>query len=271
MDRSLSPATSLERIGDRSGSDRASWLHHNSITDPFKTRLGQISHISQMTDDTPPTFTPALGRSDLTSQYDKVIAVMTRERRWRARLLSALCPQPAETIVDIGAGTGSMAILIKQAVPDARVVAIDPDPEVLAIAKAKAKSAEVEVEFINSMSTSTVDILGPGTSDKVISSLVLHQCSPEAKGSILANAFQLLRQGGRLLIADYGLQRTLLMDLLFRQVRALDGYENTRPNKGGEIPAMIAAAGFAQVEELNVTPTPTGSISLYSAWKHVEK
>ena len=111
-----------------------------------------------MTDDTPPTFTQRSG-SDLTSQYDHVIAVMTRERRWRARLLSALCPQPAEPIVDIGAVTGSMAILIKQSVPDARVVAIDPDPEVLAIAKAKA--AEVKIEFIISMSTSTVGILGP--------------------------------------------------------------------------------------------------------------
>lgn len=103
-----------------------------------------------MTDDTPPTFTQRSG-SALTSQYDHVIAVMTRERRWRARLLSALCPQPAEPIVDIGAVTGSMAILIKQSVPDPRVVAIDPDPEVLAIAKAKA--AEVKIEFINSMST----------------------------------------------------------------------------------------------------------------------
>lgn len=210
-------------------------------------------------------FTPALGRSELTSQYDRVIAVMTRERKWRALLLSALVPRDGEVIVDLGAGTGSMAILVKQASPGARVVAVDPDPEVQAVARAKVTSVGVEIEFVTALGDAPV--LPDGTVDKVISSLVLHQCPAAAKTGILANAYRLLRPSGRLLIADYGLQRTLLMDLLFRQVRTLDGFENTRANKNGEIPAMISAAGFERVEELSVTQTPTGSISLYSAFK----
>lgn len=220
-----------------------------------------------MTQPPPDAFTPALGHPELTHQYDRVIAVMTRERRWRARLLHALAPAAGDTIVDIGSGTGTMALLVKQAAPAARVVAVDPDPDVRTIAEAKAVAAGVEIEFSTAMGDATHLPIGPGQADKVMSSLVLHQCSPQAKAGILANAIMLLRVGGRLLIADYGLQRTLLMDMLFRQVRALDGFENTRPNKNGEIPAMIAAAGFDGVEELSVTQTPTGSISLYSAWK----
>jgi ubiquinone/menaquinone biosynthesis C-methylase UbiE len=217
--------------------------------------------------DDPQPFTPALGNAALTSRYDAVIAVMTREKRWRKRLLEALDPKASETIVDIGAGTGSMAILVKQAAPGARVVAIDPDPETRAIAEAKAASAGVAVEFITAMGDDPAAGPGNGQADKAMMSLVLHQCPQSAKDGILQNAWRMLRPGGRLLIADYGKQRSVLMELLFNQVRALDGYENTRANKDGQIPVMMAQHGFERVEELNVTHTPTGSISLYSAWK----
>ncbi len=213
----------------------------------------------------PRDFTPALGRPELTSQYDQVIAIMTRERRWRARLLAALAPAAGETIVDLGAGTGSMALLIKQAAPACHVIGVDPDPEVLAIAWAKIEAAGQEVELLQA--AGDAHVLGDGVADKVISSLVLHQCSHTAKEGLLANAYRLLKPDGRLLIADYGLQRTPLMSMLFRQVRALDGYENTRANKDGEIPKLLAAAGFHDVAELSVTPTPTGSISVYAGTK----
>lgn len=206
-------------------------------------------------------FTPALGRPELTSKYDQVIAVMTRERRWRARLLAALAPAAGETIVDLGAGTGSMALLIKEAVPECHVIGVDPDPEVLAIARAKVEAAGRQVQFVQAAGEAPV--LSDAVADKVLSSLVLHQCTQAAKEGLLANAFRLLKPGGRLLIADYGLQRTPLMSMLFRQVRALDGYESTRANKDGEIPKLVAEAGFHDVSELSVTPTPTGSISVY--------
>lgn len=210
-------------------------------------------------------FTPALGRPELTSQYDQVIAIMTRERRWRARLLAALAPAGGETIVDLGAGTGSMALLIKAAAPDCRMIGVDPDPDVLAIARAKIEAAAEQVELLQA--TGEAAVLDDGVADKVISSLVLHQCSQPAKEGLLANALRLLKPGGRLLIADYGLQRTPLMSMLFRQVRALDGYENTRANKDGEIPKLMTEAGFQAVAELSVTSTPTGSISLYAGTK----
>ena len=77
----------------------------------------------------------------------------------------------------------------------------------------------------------------------------------------------MLKPGGRLLVADYGLQRTLLMSMLFRQVRVLDGFTNTRANKDGQIPVLIAGAGFVDVSELEAVATPTGSISIFSGMK----
>lgn len=211
------------------------------------------------------TFTPALGRSGLSSHYDRAIAIMTRERRWRGKLLAALAPRAGETIVDLGAGTGSLAIMIKNAQPLSTVIGIDPDPAIIAVAQVKIAAAGHEIEMIQAYGDANV--LADASADKVVSSLVLHQCSQEAKSGLLGNALRLLKPGGRLLVADYGLQRTLLMSMLFRQVRALDGFTNTRANKDGQIPGLIAAAGFVDVSELEAVATPTGSISIFSGMK----
>jgi len=65
-----------------------------------------------MTKPPTPDFTPALGPRGSIGLYDHVIALLTREKQWRAKLFAALAPENGETIVDIGAGTASMAILI---------------------------------------------------------------------------------------------------------------------------------------------------------------
>lgn len=211
------------------------------------------------------SYTPALGKAEFTSDYDKVIAVMTRELRWRTRMINELSPKPGKTIVDLGSGTGTFALMVKAASPECRVVAVDPDPEVRAIAEAK--DAAADIEFVTAMGDAPLVSVPDGSADKVTCSLVLHQCPMEAKTGILANASRLLKPSGQLLISDYGEQRSLLMHMLFKQVRILDGYENTKANKDGIIPILMAQAGFTRVEELKVTQTPTGSISLYSGWK----
>lgn len=211
-------------------------------------------------------FVPALGRSGFTGDYDRVIAVMTRERRWRAALLGLVAPEAGDVIVDVGAGTGSQAIAIKQMAPGARVIGIDPDPMVLALARKKAAAAGVEIEWIQGFGDK-VDVLVDVSANKLLSSLVLHQCDLPVKAAILQAMARTLSPGGILAIADYGLQRTLLMKLLFRQVRALDGWERTGFNAKGILPQLIADAGFDKVEEFRVIQTPTGSISIYTGRK----
>jgi ubiquinone/menaquinone biosynthesis C-methylase UbiE len=221
-----------------------------------------------MTDTRP--YVPALGRPELTGLYDHVIALVTRERVWRTAFLALVAPTPGETILDVGCGTGAFAVMLKTACPSARIIGVDPDPAILALAAAKARKAGVEIEWRRAMGDRLADIAPARSVDKVVSSLVLHQCPLPMKQAILDAMHAAVKPGGAMVVADYGLQRTVLMRLLFRQVQMVDGFALTTPNARGVLPALMAQAGFAAVEERQVIPTLTGSFSLYTANRPAE-
>ncbi|MFI5914744.1 class I SAM-dependent methyltransferase [Dactylosporangium sp. NPDC051541] len=208
-----------------------------------------------MSDD---TFTPALGRLAPTRFYDAVVA-LTREQRWRSLTALYVSPRPDDVIVDVGCGTGSLARLLADVEPRARIIGVDPDPEILERARPKAPT----VSFVQGRGDALTDLVGEASA--VVSSLVLHQCPVPMKRSILASMAAVLRPGGRLVIADYGRQRTGLMRLAFRTVQLADGKEDTQPNADGALPGLMAEAGFIGVREADVVPTVTGSISVYVA------
>lgn len=207
-------------------------------------------------------YVPALGRPELTRAYDLVLALVSREGRWRKALLKTLAPRDGELIVDIGCGTGSQAIAIKRARPGVRMVGIDPDPAVLAIARAKAQRAGVEIEWRQGLGDQADALIGRQVADAVISSLVLHQCDVPVKGAIVQAMTRLARPGGRVLIADYGRQRGL-MRLLFRFVQVVDGFERTEFNALGALPGLMRSSGLSAVSERDRIATPSGSISIY--------
>jgi len=211
------------------------------------------------------SFTPATGNRRWTKYYDTLVALLTREQRWRSAAVRQLAPAPGEVVVDIGCGTASLALMIKRDQPAARVIGVDPDPEILTIARAKVRKAGLEIEFVPGMGDRAAELVGPGTADKTVSSLVLHQCPVPMKRAIIGNMFELLRPGGELVIADYGWQRSALMRLGFRIVQYADGKKDTQPNADGILPELIEQAGFANVTEASVIRTVSGSLSIYRA------
>lgn len=211
------------------------------------------------------TFTPALGHSWLSDLYDPAIALLTRERVWRRALVEALDPRAGERIVDVGCGTGTLAALIKGRAPESQVLGIDPDGDILDRARAKTRSRGVDIDFAQGFARDVGRIAGDAGADKVVSSLVFHQLPLPEKRAGLTACLRALTPGGRLHIADYGLQRTAAMRILFRIIQTLDGYADTQPNADGVIPVLLAEVGFTEIEETRVFPTPTGSISLYRA------
>tara|TARA_R110002072_G_scaffold7773_4_gene41513 strand:- start:9745 stop:10419 length:675 start_codon:yes stop_codon:yes gene_type:complete len=215
------------------------------------------------------TFTPALGYSFLTPLYDSAIAALTRESLWRGKMIEQLNPAPHERILDVGCGTGSLVTQIKSLSLLTQVIGLDPDPEVLEVAKNKANRKNLEIDWKEGfLSAERVSEIGPVC--KIVSSLVFHQTPLDEKRRMLKQMFSVLKTDGELCIADYGLQRTKLMRLFFKAtVQQLDGFRDTQPNADGVLPGLIEEAGFSQVEELEVIPTITGSISIYTGRKIV--
>jgi ubiquinone/menaquinone biosynthesis C-methylase UbiE len=211
------------------------------------------------------TFTPALGYHVLTPLYDLAIAGLTRERVWRSALVEEAALKPGDRLLDVGCGTGSLLRRLQTRYPDADLTGLDPDPAVLARARKKMVGPGRRPEFHQGFLTA--DYLAThGPFDVIVSSLVLHQVPMAVKQSLLA----LMRQGaaghGRLLIADYGWQRTALMRFAFRNtVQRLDGRTDTQPNADGVLPALLFEAGWTHVQEVSVTPTWTGAICLLTA------
>ena len=214
------------------------------------------------------SYVPALGDHRLSPFYDATIALMTCERTWRRALVRQIAPEPRDVVLDIGCGTGSLAIQLKRACPSASIYGVDPDPNILTRAEEKARDADVLVHFSQGYAQDAGTIAARIRPNKLVSSLVLHQIPLAGKRMALLAALDALRPGGELHIADYGLQASPLMRLAFRQVQTLDGYGTTQPNADGVVPELMEDVGFAGVEETQVIPTPTGSISLYRAHKH---
>lgn len=173
-------------------------------------------------------YTPPLGTGD-TADYDRAIKRWTREMRWRRAMIETLAPRPGETIIDVGCGTGTFAVMLKAVAPGANLIGIDPDAEALAIARVKADTAGVNVHWERGFARD----IGARSVDAMVSSLMFHQMPMAEKQAGLAAMHAALRPGGRLVIADYGRQRGLMRLLFRRTIQRLDGVADTQPNADG--------------------------------------
>lgn len=211
-------------------------------------------------------FTPAMGRFMFNRLYDPVIR-FTRENYWRQLTLKYLKPQADDVIVDVGCGTGTLLNLIAKIQPKATLIGIDPDENILKIAKEKSKQQGNMILWQQTMGDDLQQLCHGQKVNKICSSLVLHQCPVAMKQAILQSMYELLPDGGLVVIADFGEQRTKIMRFLFNIIQLADGKQDTQPNADGIIPILLVESGFLNVQEHEVVATLGGSISIYTAYK----
>jgi SAM-dependent methyltransferase len=212
-------------------------------------------------------YVPAMGHAGLERLYDPLVRLTLRERLFKGRLVDQMRIQPEQRVLDIGCGTGTLALMIKQRNPQAHVFGIDGDASVLAIARRKFAQAGLDITLEQAMSFALP--FEPDSFDRVASSLMLHHLTRENKLRTLREAARILKPGAELHVADFGKPANGFLRAI--SLPALLGEPSmVRDNLQGLLPELIAAAGFMDVHETARFNTLFGSISLFQATKSGE-
>jgi ubiquinone/menaquinone biosynthesis C-methylase UbiE len=192
-----------------------------------------------------------------------VVAVTTREREFKRRLVAEMVLSPGQRVLDVGCGTGTLALMLKGAEPGIEVVGVDGDPEVLAAARQKVAGAGLAIEFRQGLAG---QLSFPHSSfDSVTSTLVFHHLSSSLKRAALTDIRRVLRRGGWFYLADFSGIPAFLARTLFLPLRLFDGLDNTADNFYGRIPGMMSDVGFSGVEQRARFLTALGPVAILAA------
>jgi len=136
--------------------------------------------------------------------YDWLLQAATfgLEGRIRARILDAAEVRAGDRVLDVGCGTGTLALLAVDRVGEGGTVeGVDPAPEMIARARAKAKRRGIDASFREA----AVEALpfAEATFDVVLSSLMYHHLPRPLQLVGLGELKRVLAPGGRLCIVDF--------------------------------------------------------------------
>ena len=164
-------------------------------------------------------------------RYDLLMELVTlgREQAFRQRIADLARLQPGESVLDVGCGTGTLAMVARQRVGETgRVSGIDPSPQMIARARRKAERARLAIDF----QVGVIEQLAfPDQSfDVVLSTFMMHHLPDDLKRQGLAEIARVLKPGGRLLVLD------------------MKGPAGPWKSRIADQPALMKEAGFSQVE-----------------------
>ena len=211
-------------------------------------------------------FIPALRFNWLTPLFDVVAAITVRDHAIKRSVLASAAIAGGEDVLDVGCGTGTLAVAAAQQAPDVTVTGLDADPAILAKARKRAVGAGLEIGFDEAMSNA---LPYPDDSfDVVLSTLFFHHLPDDAKRQTATELVRVLRPGGRLAVGDLGRPHDPLMRAAVRiTVQLLDGVATTALNVRGGLPSVFTDAGLQDVTVRDRARTPTGTYEVITAVK----
>ncbi len=136
--------------------------------------------------------------------YDILVKVVSigKEANFRRTILDQAQLAYCESVLDVGCGTGTLALAAKErAGPSGVVQGIDATPGMIDVARRKAGKAGVDIEFQVGL---IEEIPFPdGTFDLVLSSLMFHHLPADLQQTGLNEIGRVLKPGGRLVVVDF--------------------------------------------------------------------
>jgi ubiquinone/menaquinone biosynthesis C-methylase UbiE len=207
-------------------------------------------------------YIPALGFHWLTPLYDPLVDHLLPEDMLRKRLVLEADILPGMRVLDLGCGTGSLAILIKQSHVLSQVYGLDADPQILDIARSKARKAQTKITLEQGLAYQLP--FPDAWFDRVLTSLVFHHLTTQQKKEALDEVYRVLRPGGKFAILDLGVPHDMYSWLVSQVVRRT---EQAEANIRGLLPGMIQQTGLINITEIDKFGTIFGSLSLLRAEK----
>jgi SAM-dependent methyltransferase len=152
--------------------------------------------------------------------------------------------------LDLGGGSGAMAIVLAQRLPQARVQVVDQEP-VLKVIRDNAMQAGV-LDRLDLLHLDFFSDALPRNVDLVTLSNILHDWSREQGRILLRRAYDSLRPGGRLAVNEWLLADDRSGPLLSALMSLCMLIETTAGENlaGQEIATAMADCGFARVETI---------------------
>ena len=176
--------------------------------------------------------------------YDWLVRALTlgRAGALRRQTVRLAQIQPGEHVLEVGCGTGDVALRARAAAgPTGVVVGIDPAPEMIARAQQKAAQRRVGIDFRVGVIEALV--FPDASFDVVLSSLMIHHLPPSLKHRGLAEIRRVLKPGGRLLVVDVTRPTTRWWRLV--GMLSLHGALRTGAQ---DLPALLRDSGFTRIE-----------------------
>jgi len=169
------------------------------------------------------------------------LATAGRERGLREAILALARPAPGEAMLDVGCGTGTLAIAARPRVgPAGEVFGIDAAPEMVAGARRKALRAGVDVAFEAAQAQALP--FPDARFDLVTATLMLHHLPRAARSLFVREVRRVLKPGGRLLVIDFATSSKQQGGVLHR----LHRHGRVKP---AEIIDLVTAGGLARVDD----------------------